>query len=124
MAELTIRVDGVPELRIKLKDIINELNDLQVMQDIAEEGARLARGFVPVRSGRLRGSIRPSKSKNKAVVRAGGRGIPYASVQNWGWPARNIPATQYMQRADDAIKPRLPSMIEAALQEVIRKRGL
>lgn len=124
MAELRIKIDGVPELRIDLKAVIDELNDMKVMQSIAEEGASLVRAFAPVDTGRLVGTTRASKSKNKAVVRIGNRSVVYAGVQNWGWPARNITGQQFLARADQALKPHIEPMIEEAIKRIIRARGL
>lgn len=56
------------------------------------EAARLvereAKQRVPVRSGRLRASIRSSGQAGKGVVRAGNRSVPYANPIHWGWPSR------------------------------------
>lgn len=126
MTSVTIRVDGVGELVIDLKSVINELNDLKVMQDIADRGARLAAGFAPVRNGALAASVRGSKSKNKAVVTAGARGKTrlYGGPINYGWPDHNIEGSFFMQRADQAMAPTLVPTLDAAITRIIRSRGL
>jgi len=59
-----------------LKGAFGKIADL-----VARRGlGRVQRG----ETGRLAASIRPAKTKNKAVVRAGGARVPYAGVRHWG----------------------------------------
>jgi hypothetical protein len=41
----------------------------------------------------------------KAVVRAGGGGVPYAAVQHWGWPRRHIAGRFYITEAASSTEP-------------------
>lgn len=64
-------------------------------KDAGEIIASTARGFAPVRTGKLRDSIRVSSTLRKVTVVAGNNrstrsGIPYANPIHWGWAARNI----------------------------------
>lgn len=71
---------GVPASAIK-----------QAGSEAGEIVANQARGLVPVRSGRLRDSIRVSKALNKVSVSAGNNTrVPYANPIHWGWFKRNI----------------------------------
>ena len=55
-------------------------------QQAAEIVAKSARTLVPVRSGRLRASIRSKKQARKVLVSAGNNGsVPYANPIHWGW---------------------------------------
>jgi hypothetical protein len=48
--------------------------------------ASTARGIVPVRSGRLRSTIRSKKQARRAIVSAGNNGrVPYAGPIHFGW---------------------------------------
>lgn len=50
-----------------------------------------ARGLVPVRTGRLRDTIRVSKSLNKVSISAGNGGkVPYANPIHWGWYKKHL----------------------------------
>lgn len=91
---------------------------------ITAEGVQIASGAAPHVSGALAGTVRGSRTKNKSVVRAGGAAARYAGVQNYGWPARGIPAKKYMQEVDAQLGPRAPQMLEDELRTLIRKYNL
>jgi 3-mercaptopyruvate sulfurtransferase SseA len=82
-----IKVEG-------LRDVMNVLKQVGVptaevsaaSQQAAEIVAKSARTLVPVRSGRLRASIRSKKQARKVLVSAGNNGsVPYANPIHWGW---------------------------------------
>lgn len=119
------KVEGLSKLTRALTDAGVELDDLKdVFAGIAALGARLASGFAPKASGRLEGSVRGNRAKNKAVVTAGRARIPYAGPINYGWPKRNIAPARFMQRADADIAPRAVGLLEDGINDVIGKEGL
>jgi len=125
VAESGVRVEGLREVVRGLQRAGVDIADLkETFSSIAREGARLASGFAPKRSGRLAGSVRGNKAKNKAVVIAGRARIPYAGPINYGWRKRNINPSQFMQRADADLAPRVVEMLEVGLDEAIRRAGL
>ena len=91
---------------------------------IATEGADRAAAHSPKRSGRLARDIRGNRAKSKAVVTAGRKSIPYAGPINYGWPARNITASGFMQKADEEMRPRAVQILEDDINSKIRKRGM
>jgi len=77
-----VRVDGLKELRRALNRVDPELTK-QLRKDLLEVGkdvAADARGRVPSRSGKARGSIRAGASGNSAYVAGGKKTVPY-----YGW---------------------------------------
>lgn len=120
------RVTGLKQVLSDLSKLGLDVDDFkETFGSISARGAALAAGFVRSRSGRLAGSVRGNRAKNRSVVMAGrGKTRDYAGVQNYGWPRRNIPAQRFMQRADDQLKPQLPRMLEGELQDKIKRRGL
>ncbi|CAB4138328.1 hypothetical protein UFOVP332_10 [uncultured Caudovirales phage] len=59
-----------------------------------------ARLLAPVRSGRLRNSIRVSKALNRVSVSAGNnKSVPYANPIHWGWFKRNIKPQPFFVKA-------------------------
>lgn len=69
---------------------IDNLRDLH--KDLGELVGDRAAQLVPVRSGRLKGTIRAAGQATGAVVRAGYAVVPYAGPIHFGWPSR--PNTQ------------------------------
>jgi len=121
----TIRVEGLSKLTADLLRLGVDVNDLKgAFADIADAAAREARRFAPRRSGALVASIRGNRAKNKATVTAGNGRVRYAAPINYGWRKRGIEASNYMQRASDAVKPRVVPMLDAALSKLIAERGL
>lgn len=87
---------------VKVKGLKQATKALQAIgaprQEIKEAGkeagnivANTARGLAPVRSGRLRDSIRVKTNPNGSVKveagnnRTGRTGVPYANPIHWGW---------------------------------------
>lgn len=135
-----IRVEGLTQLARNLQALGLELDDIKdAFAAIADDGAKLAAGFAPNRSGALAGTIRGNRAKNKAVVSAGKKSIPYAGAQNYGWGNKNaafktgkyasgikgsFAGHHFMQKADEAMKPRALQELEDAINAKIRAKGL
>ena len=126
MANAGIRVTGLRETLKDLEQLGLDVDDFKdTFSAISQRGAQLAAGFVRSDTGALAGSIRGNRAKNRSTVMAGrGKTKNYAGVQNYGWPARNIPAQGFMQKADERLKPTIIPMLENELNAKIRKRGL
>jgi hypothetical protein len=120
-----VRVTGLNKLTRELQGLGLEVDDLkEAFSDIAADAADKAAQFAPRRSGKLAGTIRGNRAKNKAVVTAGRGKVRYAGPINYGWPKRNIRADGFMQRADDAVRPTVVERLTQNIQRVIDSRGL
>lgn len=125
MAQSGVRVEGLNKAIRSLQEYGVDVSDLKAtFADIASDGARLASSFAPARTGRLRHTVRGNKAKNKAVVIAGRARVPWAGPINYGWPARSIHRSLFMQRADAALEPDAIRLLESGLEEAARKAGL
>jgi HK97 gp10 family phage protein len=104
-----IQVNGLRELRRELKRVSADLPKelAQANHDAAEIVAAEARRRVPVRSGKLRGSVRSLRGQARGVVAAGRASVPYAGVTEFGGRIRRfhsssktrIPAQPYLYPA-------------------------
>jgi hypothetical protein len=86
-----LQVVGVPDAEIKLAG-----------QQSGEAVANEARSLVPVRSGKLRDTIRVGKALRKVTISAGNNratGVPYANPIHWGWFKRNIIPQPFFTKA-------------------------
>jgi phage gpG-like protein len=119
------KVTGLKELNRALQAAGADIEDLKdAFGKIAAKGAQTAKGFTRSRSGRLRGSIRGNRAKSKAVVTAGRASVPYAGPVNYGWPARSISPSEFMQRTDDAMRPVALDELTKDVRRIIRSKGL
>jgi hypothetical protein len=89
-----IEVTGARELSRALKAA-----DPALLKELKAENKRLAgmvadtaQSHVPVRSGRLRASIRAGSTQKSGTVKAGGARVPYAGPIHFGWFVRKDPA--------------------------------
>lgn len=125
MASGGVRITGLREVVRGLEKMGVEVDDLKdAFAPIAAEGAEIAAGFVQSRSGKLAGSLRGNRAKNRAVITAGGARARYAGPQNYGWRRRNIEPQGFMQKADQVLQTRSRVLLEDALNSAIRRSGL
>lgn len=96
-----IKVTGLKSSLKALQAIGVDAADIKTAGNEAGEiVAREARNLVPVRTGRLRNTIRTSKALNKVSVSAGNNGkVPYANPIHWGWFKRNIKPQPFFVKA-------------------------
>lgn len=84
-----LKAIGIPDSEIKAAG-----------SQAGEVVAREARNLVPVRTGRLRNSIRVSKALSRVSVSAGNNTrVPYANPIHWGWFKRNIKPQPFFTKA-------------------------
>lgn len=121
MATKGVSVKGDDKVVRALRDVADEVEDLDAFERIADDLARAAARHAPKRTGRLAGSLRGDRSKSKAIVRST---LVYAGPINYGWPARNIAPSGFMQKADQEIQPRAVRELENEINDVIRRKGL
>lgn len=140
MADPGFRVEGLTAFLRSLDGLALDVDDLKgAFGALAAEGAGLAAGFAPKRSGDLAGDIRGNRAKSKAVVTAGRATIPYAGAVNYGWGSSagsfkhgryasgirgNYAGSGFMQKASDAMEPIAIARLESEINAAIRRRGL
>lgn len=118
-----IRVEGLsPVIRRLNKAGVDSTDMKDTMHRIGMAVVNDAR--VPVRSGRLKSTLRAGKGKTKAVIRMGGARAPYAGVIEYGWRARGISGTGAVSAARDARRADSERMIREAIQDLLRKNNL
>lgn len=92
-----------------LRELTKSLNAIGVPKEAIKDAGKIAaervvneaKTLVPVRSGRLRDSIRlGSTASGKVTIRAGNNGsIPYANPIHWGWYKRHIKPQPFFAKA-------------------------
>lgn len=125
MADGGVRVEGLSKAVRALQGLGLEVDDLKnAFATIATEATEAIASKVPRRTGRLAGSVRGNRAKSKAVVRAGKKAVPWAGPINYGWRARGIEPSLFMQRGETEYTPKAVSRLEQELETAIRRKGL
>lgn len=124
MPKVTVQVEGLREVVRDLERAGVEVADLkEAHARIATEGATTAKGYAPHRSGKLAGSVRGNKAKNKAQVIIGGARVRYAGPILFGWPRRGIRAANTIERTDAHMAIEAPRIFEQELTRIFTKYG-
>ena len=118
-----LRVEGLSRLLRKLKAAGIDSSDLSATMHAIGQ-AVVNNAAVPVRTGRLKATLRAGRGKTKAVVRVGGARAPYAGVIEYGWSARGIAGTGAVSAARDARKADSQRMIRDAIDDLLKKNDL
>lgn len=121
-----ISVEGLREFVRDLEKLGVDVNDLKdVFARISKRASDVMQSKVPVRSGALRAAVRGNRAKNKAVVTAGnGRRVTYAGAINYGYPARNIRAANFIARTDDVMQTEALELLDEGISDLIKRYGL
>lgn len=123
-----LQVTGLREAVRALEQHGVDVLDLKAaFQSIGLITAREADARVPKITGRTASTIRPSRTKNKSVVRAGGNRAPGTGPLNYGRTFANgtrQPATRFLNKAADATREEALDAIERNLEALARKVNL
>jgi hypothetical protein len=118
-----VQVIGLRETIHKLERLGVSSQDLRTaMGDIAGRVVVEAKAEVNDVTGALGGTVRAGNAKNKAVVRAGGFGVEYAGVNNYG--GNGIQATEFLTGPANAHPEENIRAIEADLRRLVAKLNL
>ena len=118
---MEIKVEGVDKVVQSIRGLATSLDDIPTMQKISERYVAVTSALAPRRTGFLANSIRPSTRPNAAGAEATAR---YAAAVNYGVPARNMPPTLFMQKADAILQQEVLDLVEAGVDTLIEKEGL
>jgi hypothetical protein len=85
--EAGIKVENLKQVLAALKEIGVPTAEVgKASQEAADIVANMSRSLVPVRSGKLRATIKSKKQARKVIVSAGtNKTVPYANPIHWGW---------------------------------------
>jgi len=119
MAETGIKVQGLNQAIRALRVIgVPSAEIGKASQEAGEIVAARARTLVPVRTGRLRASIKAKKIARKVVLSAGNnRSVPYANPIHWGWNYDRV----NLQEKNIRPRPFFTNALKTTRSEVYKK---
>ena len=119
-----VRVQGLRETARSLERMGVQVADLKAaFIKIGQLVVHDSKTLAPVRTGRLVNTIKASKTKNKAVVRAGSARVPYAGVIHYGG-YNHITAQPFLTKAVERQEKAAVRVLEDELGRLIRKLDL
>ena len=122
---IRVQITGLRELlRAAGKAGVSADDMKEAMASVAGLVGDAARPLARRDSGTMAGTIRPGRSKNKAVVRAGTAGVPYAGVQHYGWPAHNITPNPFLTDALTTHQAAVLAELDRQLSRLLAGAGL
>lgn len=125
MADDPIVVEGLAELRRKLRQLSDGMTDLkdEVYLPATRIVIKRASQLVPVRTGRLRSTLRSSAQAKTGVVRAGNARAPYAPMIHFGNKYTFRPRP-YMSDAVKDKEREIVKVYEDGIDKLIKRYGL
>ena len=100
MAEETISIQGVKEVTDSLNKLARDLqSNIELNKELSTTLSQKASAMAPKLTGALASSVIGNPSAEKAQILAGSAAVPYAGVQEYGWPERNIRPQPYLNPA-------------------------
>lgn len=136
-APYSIEVEGAKELRKVFRDLGDKDLGKQLRaanKTVSQMVVEAALPNVPVRSGRLRRSVKALATQTAAYGKAGSNAVPYAAAIHWGEgagnvnatsggsfkrPARNIAGHPFLWDAADQVLDRAVKEYEDAVQQIL-----
>jgi hypothetical protein len=118
-----IKVEGLNRLVRQLGKLDADLKpELKAInKDLADDLVPVAKSKVPVRSGRLKASIRAGATNRSGVVRAGKKKVPYAGPIHFGWPARRIAPQPFLWEAMDSRRGEIQRQYVERVSDLVKK---
>jgi len=126
MAEaISISVEGEEKVKAALAKVEKDIVDrLELNKDLSEELSRKASAMAPRLTGALASSVKGNPSNEKAQILAGSNAVPYAGVQEYGWPAKNIQAQPYLRPAVFDNMDYIVEKYNKYIESIVRKYNL
>jgi len=125
MAEAGITITGVKEVTDTLKKLGRDLeSNIELNKELSTTLSQKASAMAPKLTGALASSVLGNPSAEKAQILAGSAAVPYAGVQEYGWPERNIKAQPYL---NPAVRDNMGYIIEKyndSIQAAIKQYNL
>ena len=132
VASGSIKVEGLQQTIKQLQALGADKAEIQQANfEAAQTLITNARPLVPVRSGRLRETLKPARAQNYAAARAGLASVPYANPIHWGWfrdkqtgVNRNVYPQPFFSKALGYTKEEIIANYNRNMQQLVNKHGL
>lgn len=126
MAEaITVDIKGIKEAQAAVNKLAKDLERNESLnKELSSTLAQKASAIAPKLTGALASSVVGNPSSERAQIVAGSAAVPYAGVQEYGWPDRNIEAQPYLRPAVYNNMDYIIAKYEDSIQANIKKYNL
>jgi phage gpG-like protein len=125
MAEAEITITGVKEVKDTLNKLGRDLeSNIELNKELSTTLSQKASAMAPRLTGALASSVVGNPSAEKAQILAGSAAVPYAGVQEYGWPLKNIQAQPYLRPAVNNNMGYIIEKYNDSIQKAIKKYNL
>jgi hypothetical protein len=125
MAEANISIQGVKEVKDTLDKLGRDLeSNIELNKELSTTLSQKASALAPRLTGALASSVQGNPSAEKAQILAGSAAVPYAGVQEYGWPEKNIKAQPYLRPAVHNNMGYIIEKYNESIQKAIKKYNL
>jgi len=125
MAEANISISGVKEVTDTLKKLGRDIeSNIELNKELSTTLSQKASAMAPKLTGALASSVVGNPSAEKAQILAGSAAVPYAGVQEYGWPERNIRPQPYLNPAVNNNMGYIIEKYNDSIQKAIKQYNL
>jgi hypothetical protein len=125
MAEANITISGVEQVKDTLDKLGKDLeSNTELNKELSSSLSQKASAMAPRLTGALASSVKGNPSAEKAQILAGSAAVPYAGVQEYGWPEKNINAQPYLRPAVHNNMGYIIEKYNESIQKAIKKYNL
>jgi hypothetical protein len=97
---LEVSVEGIKQVETLINKLSADIeSNIELNRELSQTLSQKASSMAPRLTGALASSVVGNPSAQKAQIAAGNDSVPYAGVQEYGWPDRNIKAQPYLRPA-------------------------
>lgn len=126
MAEaISVEITGVKEITDTINKLAKDLeSNTELNKELSSTLSQKASAMAPRLTGALASSVKGNPSAEKAQILAGSAAVPYAGVQEYGWPEKNINAQPYLRPAVHNNMGYIIEKYNDSIQKAIKKYDL
>jgi phage gpG-like protein len=126
MAEaISVEITGVKEVTDTINKLAKDLeSNTELNKELSSSLSQKASAMAPRLTGALASSVKGNPSAEKAQILAGSAAVPYAGVQEYGWPEKNIQAQPYLRPAVYNNMGYIIEKYNESIQKAIKKYNL
>lgn len=97
---IEVSIQNADSVKTSINNLAKALeNNLELNKELSTTLSQKASAMAPKLTGALASSVQGNPSNEKAQILAGSAAVPYAGVQEYGWPDKNIKAQPYLRPA-------------------------